>query len=80
MTCQTCGRPAENGQPVHWLGCKEIGKARTPEESAEIESFLEEKLAAMCEFGTCANGKRAGSGKGAKPKYCDEHSDPKNRK
>lgn len=77
MTCKHCGREPENGTPTHWLGC--LKTQRTPEESDQIEGFLEEKLAGMCDFGTCANPKRP-QGKGPKPRYCDEHSDPKSRK
>jgi hypothetical protein len=33
----------------------------------------------LCAFGDCTNPKRP-KGKGPAPKYCTEHSDPKNRK
>lgn len=71
MTCQECGRPAENGQPTHWVGCEFTAKAE-----AELDAILED----MCEFPGCDQPRKAWSGRGAKPKYCEEHSDPKNRK
>jgi len=65
MTCETCGRPAENGQATHWLGC----------EAAVIEEehvTTDEQLAALnqCEHAGCSEPKKAWSGKGARPKYC----------
>jgi len=67
MTCQTCGRPADNGQATHWLGCREVLLAyMTP--SAERESTRESE----CIKDGCTN-PRAVS-KGPRPtKYCDEH-------
>jgi hypothetical protein len=41
---------------------------------------LDQTLDAMCEFPGCDKSRKPWSGRGAKPKYCDEHSDPKNRK
>lgn len=72
MTCQTCGRPAENGQPTHWLGCAE---AQRPDESV-TEMILDH----LCVEHLCVEPRKPWSGKGAKPKYCEKHSDPKNRK
>jgi hypothetical protein len=34
----------------------------------------------ICEHGDCPEAKKPWLGKGAKPKYCQTHSDPKNRK
>jgi hypothetical protein len=80
MTCQTCGRPAENGVATHWLGC--AGAPRVIAVSAgEARDALSAALQILeCEHDGCSEPKREGSGKGAKPKYCDDHSDPKNRK
>lgn len=73
MSCQTCGREAEGDHQGHWLGCEEGAKASSPR-------VPKEPAADQCDFGTCANQKKAWSGKGPKPKYCEEHGDPKNRK
>jgi hypothetical protein len=74
MTCQACGRPAENGVPTHWLGCGAI----------RPQDFEEKRVAAdpvvICEHEGCSEPKREGSGKGAPPKHCEAHSNPKNRK
>jgi hypothetical protein len=77
MTCRTCGRPAENGRPTHWLGCPETTKAtlakvveadaRKRAKDIEPEYSLE-----GCIKDGCTN-PRAVS-KGPRPtKYCDEH-------
>ena len=76
MTCQTCGRPAENGVPTHWLGCE---KARIVMEPQRITSGGFDPVH-HCEHDDCSKPKREGSGKGAPPKYCEAHSNPKNRK
>lgn len=66
--CDNCGR--DDG---HWLGCAEAWRADreatppTPEDADQ------------CVFPGCPNDKRP-AGKGPKPKFCTEHSDPKNRK
>lgn len=77
--CKTCGR--EGG---HWLGCAEIRepfvlrrRADAPDPEEHMAQLLEQ--AAQCAFGDCKEPKRP-KGKGPAPKYCDEHSDPKNRK
>lgn len=62
--CKTCGR--EDG---HWLGCPEVTRDRA------LVVTDDEK----CAFGDCREPKRP-KGKGPAPKYCEEHSDPKNRK
>ncbi|MEW2498359.1 hypothetical protein AB0942_33230 [Streptomyces nodosus] len=56
MTCQTCGRPAENGTPTHWLGCKEAAPAAP--------------AADACEHEACSEPKKPWSGRGARPRYC----------
>lgn len=75
MTCRTCGRPAENGRPTHWLGCAEAEAPAQP-----TRRYQESDPGLFCEHHGCSEGKREWSGKGAKPKYCQKHSDPKNRK
>jgi hypothetical protein len=74
MTCRTCGRPAENGQATHWLGCEQTGK------TVQRGNVTFSTNTDVCEHGDCMDLKKEYSGRGAKPKYCDEHSDPKNRK
>lgn len=73
MTCQTCGRPAENGTPTHYIGCE----AAWPNEPVPEVSMSGPE---HCLFGVCTEPKREAKGKGPKPKYCEVHSDPKNRK
>lgn len=74
MTCQTCGRPAENGKATHWLGCREVLREHA-------RNLVEPDFAgSLCEHDECSEPKKEYSGRGAKPKYCEEHSDPKNRK
>jgi len=50
----------------------------------EPQDFEEKRVAAdpvvICEHEGCSEPKREGSGKGAPPKYCEAHSNPKNRK
>jgi hypothetical protein len=74
MTCPTCGRPAENGQPTHWLGCDEITEQDFEAKKVHMDPVV------ICEHGECPQPKKPWLGKGAKPKYCEKHSDPKNRK
>lgn len=62
--CKTCGR--DDG---HWLGC---AKAATPDNRAQfitVEGF--------CILPGCAQPQRSAD---KRVKYCDAHSDPKNRK
>lgn len=66
--CKTCGR--DDG---HWLGCKEAFSAERETTPPAPEG------ADQCTFPGCDSDKRP-PGKGPKPKYCTEHSDPKNRK
>jgi hypothetical protein len=79
MTCQTCGRPAENGQQTHWIGCEQI---RPAAEEPQAEEFTEEeqaeflKDASQCEHEGCERRKWSN---GARTKYCTDHKDPKNR-
>ena len=63
MTCQTCGRPAENGQQTHWLGCEEV-------EAVRDKTLPEMILDYLCEHPDCVEPRKPWSGKGAKPKYC----------
>ena len=78
MTCQTCGRPAERGRATHWLGCPEI-QMISPNPAVKPKAATAE-LVDRCERDGCSEPKRDGSGKGAPPKYCEAHSNPKNRK
>lgn len=79
MTCQACGRPAENGVPTHWLGCENAPRTLgLRDEALHIAAKAVEPL--LCEHEGCLEPKREGSGKGAPPKYCETHSNPKNRK
>lgn len=65
MTCRTCGRPAENGRPTHWIGCVE---AVSPAQPAERERTRESE----CVKDGCTKARAAS--KGPRPtKYCDEH-------
>jgi hypothetical protein len=74
MTCRGCGREAENGRPTHWLGCEEITAQDFEDKAVHLDPVV------ICELGECATEKKPWLGKGAKPKYCQKHSDPKNRK
>lgn len=69
--CDNCGR--DGG---HWLGC-----AAVPLTGSHLMEAFEERSHSedLCVFGECTNPKRP-AGKGPKPKFCTEHSDPKNRK
>lgn len=80
MTCQTCGRPAENGQATHWLGCEEPGRNRraldagfvTPDDVAVVA----DEFAKYCEHESCSQPKWSN---GPRTKFCADHKDPKNR-
>jgi hypothetical protein len=65
--CDNCGR--DDG---HWLGCDSVA---TPDAEGEPPQVFAE----TCAYGDCTNLRRL-PGKGPRPKYCTEHSDPKNRK
>lgn len=69
MTCKSCGRPAENGQATHWLGCDQALAEREARLS-DLDEFMAAKRAAVCEHDGCSEPKKEWSGKGAKPKYC----------
>lgn len=73
MSCKSCGREPENGTPTHWIGCPE--QLRDHARNLVAPDFSE----ALCAQDGCTNPKRP-PGKGPKPKYCTEHSDPKTRK
>ncbi len=66
--CETCGR--EDG---HYLGCADATRAP----SGPVVTY--DPAEVLCAFDGCTNPKRP-KGKGPAPKYCEEHSDPKNRK
>lgn len=79
--CQTCGRPAENGHPTHWLGCEEVSVASLPED-VTVGDFTDEEAAEFvatagrCEYEGCSNFKWS---TGPRTKYCPTHKDPKSR-
>jgi hypothetical protein len=64
--CDNCGRG-----DGHWIGCPATptGDGEAPPAGAE-----------MCAYDDCVFQRRPKTGKGPAPKYCTEHSDPKNRK
>lgn len=74
--CKTCGR--DDG---HHIGCPEAAKPSASDHDLRNEGHASERPeeGATCAFGDCKNPKRP-KGKGPAPKYCEEHSDPKNRK
>jgi hypothetical protein len=63
--CETCGR--DDG---HNMGCAEAVK---------LPQMRTTEPEDRCTFGDCTNLRRP-PGRGARPKYCTDHSDPKNRK
>lgn len=69
--CESCGRG-----DGHFTGCPTV---RDPLAAAFLVKLDEAAKANECAFDGCTNPKRP-KGKGPAPKYCDEHSDPKNRK
>lgn len=71
MKCQTCGRPAENGQQTHWIGCAQIPSAA--EEPQEPKTPVEP---GECEHGGCSKSKASAS---PRAKWCEDHKDPKSR-
>lgn len=75
--CPKCGHDTElvDGEAVqpHHLGCPRKGGAAKPQAYARVPGE-------HCEHGDCTNPKRPPKGKGPAPKYCEDHSDPKNRK
>lgn len=64
--CKKCGR--DDG---HWIGCASAHRVEREAPPAPGGD--------QCAFPGCSNDKRP-QGKGPAPKYCTEHSDPKNRK
>lgn len=68
--CKTCGR--DDG---HWIGCEKADEWKT----VQRDNVTITTNADVCAFGDCMNPKRP-KGKGPAPKYCEDHSDPKNRK
>jgi hypothetical protein len=71
--CGTCGREGDG----HWIGCAET--AHSAQSVAYNTTPPAAEDADQCAFPGCLGDKRP-QGKGPKPKYCTEHSDPKNRK
>ncbi len=66
--CETCGRG-----DGHYLGCAQAWKI-VQRGNVSIATNAD-----VCAYGECMNPKRP-KGKGPAPKFCTEHSDPKNRK
>ncbi len=66
--CEKCGR--DDG---HYIGCTAALRAHA--RNLVGPDFME----ALCAFDGCNNPRRP-KGKGPAPKFCTEHSDPKNRK
>lgn len=72
--CKTCGRPDKG----HWLGCAEAAGANLQQASA-TRGYAAQLSDEECAFGDCKNPRRP-KRKGPAPKFCETHSDPKNRK
>lgn len=68
--CKTCGRPDKG----HWIGCAEASSER-PEDDATSEDA--ESVAGMCTYEECVFQRRSAD---KRVKFCELHSDPKNRK
>lgn len=64
MKCETCGRPVENGQRTHWLGCDEVTTQHFEAGQVALDPDV------ICEHDGCSEPKKEWAGKGAKPKYC----------
>jgi hypothetical protein len=71
--CKHCGR--DDG---HYIGCPKVTSGR-PEDGATGAEAPPSADAEACAMDGCENPRRP-KGKGPAPKYCTEHSDPKNRK
>lgn len=72
MSCESCGRPAEGGLPVHWIGCTEAPGRHDPLRAAVLVKLDESEKANRCTKDGCTNPRAAS--KGPRPtKYCDEH-------
>lgn len=67
--CQTCGRPAENGVPTHWLGCG-ASQAQRDLKLSDLDEHLASEKARQCEHEGCSQPKKDWSGRGARPKFC----------
>lgn len=73
--CETCGR--EDG---HWLGCAEAPSDYTrPIPSGDLSVLIEDppQGADCCTFDGCSDPRRSAD---KRVKFCEFHSDPKNRK
>lgn len=64
--CETCGR--EDG---HWIGCAEAWK------TIQRGNVTVSTNADVCAYGDCLEPRRSDD---KRVKYCETHSDPKNRK
>jgi hypothetical protein len=74
--CETCGRPAENGVPTHWLGCEEPGRNRRALDVGFITPHDADIAANECEHDGCTEPKWSD---GPRTKFCTTHKDPKSR-
>jgi hypothetical protein len=88
--CRACGREQENGVYTHYLGCDNIAK---PPPTDPLPELVEKAVAELedgpvepdpkdpeaCQVEGCSNPKRPAT-KGPKPKFCEDHRDPKSRK
>lgn len=77
--CESCGRPPENGQATHWLGCDEAVKqwVDTVTETGKAAPLVGDlKPAGLCEHDGCSESKWSD---GPRTKFCTTHKDPKNR-
>lgn len=67
--CKTCGRPAAG----HWLGCAEAETWKT----VERDNVTVSTNADVCGYADCMDPRRSAD---KRVKFCETHSDPKNRK
>ena len=69
--CKNCGR--EDG---HWIGCAKAPSEPSAEALADAPEITDD-MSEVCAFDDCRSPRRLGD---KRVKYCEEHSDPKNRK
>jgi hypothetical protein len=69
--CKKCGR-----RDGHWLGCAEAPSGH-PEEGAISEDTREHTRESECIADGCTEPRRSDD---KRVKFCETHSDPKNRK
>ena len=69
-TCKTCGRE-EDG---HWLGCEKASDEGPMDPAAILGVYVAD---GQCTYDGCTEPRRSAD---KRVKFCEEHSDPKNRK